>query len=186
MKENRTIALAAERRKGVEVGSQSISYCKGVTMCEELAEKLTGSSFGKFVVHHFPTTFKTSVNPEGKIFLQDGDPSQNSAAAMAAVCEIGATRMSIPARSPHINPIENLFHIIKKKLQADAIRENITRESYGEFTSTVKRTLEEANPLIIDRIINTMNKQFDLTSSMKLLQFLFTLFRYWTKSFVFA
>ncbi len=140
----------------------AISYGKGVTLCEEMTEKLTGKSFAKFVMEQFPNAFKKSTNPEGKVFLQDGDPSQNSAAAMMAVCEIGATRLSIPARSPDLNPIENFFHIVKKQLKRQAIERNLTWESYSDFVKRVKKTMEESSVHVINKIISTMNKRIDL------------------------
>ena len=65
--------------------------------------------------------FKKCPNPKGKLFLQDGDPSQNSCKARSAWDKIGARKLSIAARSPDRNPIENIFHIVKKKLQQDAL-----------------------------------------------------------------
>ncbi len=116
----------------------------------------------EFVMEQFPNAFKKSTNPEGKVFLQDGDPSQNSSAAMMAVCEIGATRLSIPARSPDLNPIENFFHIVKKQLKSQAIERNITWESYSDFLKRVKKTMEESSVHVINKIISTMNKRIDL------------------------
>ena len=56
----------------------TIVYAKGVTMCEEFKQKLNGESFATFVRHHFPSCFEESSNPDDKVLLQDGDPSQNS------------------------------------------------------------------------------------------------------------
>ena len=44
------------------------------------------------------------------------DPSQNSAAARMAMKSIRAKLLSIPPGSPDIDPIENLFHLIKRQL----------------------------------------------------------------------
>ena len=41
--------------------------------------------------------------------------------------------LSIPPRSPDINPIENLFHLIKWQLNNDAIARNMTKETFEEF-----------------------------------------------------
>ena len=48
------------------------------------------------------------------MFVQDGDPSQNSKAAKTALSKIGAVQFSIPPRSPDLNPIENVFNQWKK------------------------------------------------------------------------
>ena len=44
----------------------------------------------------------------------DNDPSQRSLAAKTAIKEEGCELFCIPARSPDLNPIENMFHIVKK------------------------------------------------------------------------
>ena len=74
--------------KGKKVGSGgkvahfmvSISYGKGVYFCEQF-EKMNGPYFSDFVERRFRKLFRGSCNPSGKMFVQDGDPSQNSAAA---------------------------------------------------------------------------------------------------------
>ena len=59
-----------------------------------------------------------------RLWLQDSDPSQNSAVARMAMKSVRAKLLSIP---PDINPIENLFHLIKRQLNNDAIAQNINR-----------------------------------------------------------
>ena len=46
----------------------------------------------------------------------------------------------IPARSPDLNPIENMFHIAKKELEQQVIDSQIVRETWQEFKSRVKKT----------------------------------------------
>ena len=55
------------------------------------------------------------------IFVQDDDPSQNSKVAKAAMKSCIFLLHQIPARSPDLNPIENVFHIVKKDLQTDTV-----------------------------------------------------------------
>lgn len=86
-----------------------ISYQKGVMLCEQYTEKLTGQYFAAFIRRHFDEAFTNSVNPEGRLFLQDGDPRQNSKAAKDALDEKNTTMFSIPPRSPDCNPIENFL-----------------------------------------------------------------------------
>ena len=93
------------------------------------------------------------------MFLQDGDPSQNSAIASKAMKKLEVQVHSIPPRSPDINPIENVFHLLDKKLRSDAIENNITYESYKEFSARVKATMETFPVDMIDKIINTMPKR---------------------------
>ena len=55
------------------------------------------------------------------------------------------------------NPIENIFHIVSRKLQKDAIDQSITRESYQEFCDRVRRTIYDISHQLIDKTIESMN-----------------------------
>ena len=60
---------------------------------------------------------KVVVTPAGNVFVQNGDPSQDSKAAKNALDKIGAVQFSIPPRSPDLNPIENAFNLVEKKIK---------------------------------------------------------------------
>ena len=45
--------------------------------------------FAEFIENNFIEIFKSSCNPAGNVFAQDGDPSQNSKAAKTALEKIG-------------------------------------------------------------------------------------------------
>ncbi len=79
---------------------------------------------------------------ENALWLQDGDPRQNSKAAKVAWTQLKCTMQSIPARSPDLNPIENFFHVIRKKLKDDAIAREIKSEKYEEFCDRVSATIQ--------------------------------------------
>ena len=59
-----------------------------------------------------------------RLWLQDGDPSQKSAMARAAMDRANCELLKIPPRSPNLNPIENIF-----KLVSDALRK---QQSYAK------------------------------------------------------
>lgn len=73
----------------------------------------------------------------------------------------------IPPRSPDINPIENLFHLVDRKLQGDAISENITKETYDQFVGRVKGTILEFPVDKVDSIIDTMSKRMAMLVEKK-------------------
>ena len=145
----------------------SIAYGRGVTMCELFEKRLCGKSFSEFVKEYFPPCFQESPNPEGKLFLQDGDPSQKSALAMDALAEIGGRKFAIPPRSPDMNPIENVFHLTKRRLRKEAVLEGITHEQYNKSVCRVKRTLKSTSIDLIDNIIGSMNKRMDMVIKAK-------------------
>ena len=65
--------------------------------------------------------------------------------------------LKIPPRSLDLNPIENIFHIVSKKLEKDAVEKNITRESYEQFCERVKRTISGISYHLIDKTIQSMS-----------------------------
>ena len=93
----------------------AISHGKGVVMCEEFnpEQKYNGENYASFVKENFPEAMQISSNGRNKLILQDGDPVQNSKKAKNAYTEIGAKIFLIPARSPDLNPIENIFHLVR-------------------------------------------------------------------------
>ena len=66
---------------------------------------------------------------------------------------------SIPTRSPDLNPIENFFNLVNRKLQTDVVVNNIETETFQEFSTRVQNTLTNFNVETIDKIIETMDKR---------------------------
>ena len=58
-----------------------------------------------------------------RLWIQDGNPSQNYAAARNAFRfrDVNASMLSIPPRSPDMNPIKTLFNLVRKELTRQAI-----------------------------------------------------------------
>ena len=92
------------------------------------------------------------------MFIQDGDRSQNFKAAKTALDKIGAVQFSIPASSPDLNPIKNVFNLVQKKLSSDAVKYSIYRESYAKFVEGVENTLLSYPIEPIDNVIKSMLK----------------------------
>lgn len=134
----------------------AISYSKGVILCEQY-EHLDGNFFAKFIRKHFGGVFNRSHNPEGNIFVQDGDPSQNSRQAKLALERVNAVQFDIPARSPDCNPIENLFNLVERKLRDDAVQRDIRRETFNDYVQRVKKTMADFPIQTIDNIIGSMH-----------------------------
>lgn len=135
----------------------AISHNEGV-ICAESYSKLNGLNFAKFVQDEFGRIFERS-NKDSKMWVQDGDPSQNSKVAQHELNCIDAELLAIPPRSPDCNPIENVFKQVKDKLYEDAIKYNIEKESFAEFEERVKATLLSFPRDKIDKIIGSMGKR---------------------------
>ena len=63
----------------------------------------------------------------------DNDPSQTSRARKLALEDTEGSFHEIPPRSPDLNPTENIFNLVKRYLDCEAICRNIVRESFDEF-----------------------------------------------------
>ena len=93
------------------------------------------------------------------MFVQDGDKSQNSKAAKTALGKSGAVQFSISPHSPNLNPIKNAFNLVEKKLNSDAVKYLISKESYAKFVERVENTFLSYPVEPIDNIIKTMPKR---------------------------
>ena len=137
----------------------AISYNHGVVLCERYHGTISGAKFAKIVLDHFPESFKNSSNPKGKRLLQDGCPRQNSKMALEAFDKVNAKLFRIPARSPDLNPIENFFHLVSRKLEKDSKKRNITKESKEQFEQRIKDTMQNFRKDKIDKTIESIPKR---------------------------
>jgi hypothetical protein len=137
----------------------AISHGKGVVMRKQYFGQMTGGKFARIIRTEFDDAFAASCNPDARLFLQDGCPRQNSAIARRAWERKGVDVFKIPARSPELNPIENFFNLVSKELQRDAIDNQITRETFEQFSERVQNTLLNFDVVIIDSIIESMDKR---------------------------
>ena len=143
------------------------SHGKGVIKCHRYEGSINGEKFSEFVTAHFPEMFNEGNNVKGSLFLQDGDPSQNSKLAMNAMDAIPCRLFKIPARSPDLNPIENFFHSVGKELRKNTRENNITKETYAQFCWRVKKTLMDYPVEGINKTIGSMNRRIDAVIKAK-------------------
>lgn len=111
-----------------------ISYGRGVILAEPY-EKMSADFFAEFIRRHFPNLFEIAGKGESdqKIFVMDNDPSQTSSKAMETLMNMGYTLQRIPPRSPDLNPIQNVFHLVRKRLEAQVKENNVTHQTWEEF-----------------------------------------------------
>ena len=151
--------LAGGRRLHLIV---AIAYGKGVVL-KEAYEKMNGRFFAQFIREHFNIAFaRSGPKRNGKrLFIMDNDPSQRRKVVERALEDIEAELHEIPARSPDVNVIESIFHLLRMDLEDEAICENITSESFEQFRDRVFRSLERLPVEIVDRTIESMNNRID-------------------------
>ena len=82
------------------------NYHKSVLTWEQL-EKMKGVYFEGFIHLDCKSMSQNSTNSTVFLFVQDRDPSQKLKIANMEVAKHGIKKISIPARSPDLNPIQN-------------------------------------------------------------------------------
>ena len=70
-------------------------------------------------------------------------------------------------RRPGINPNENFFHLLKKQLNRNALEQNISQESYQQFSDRVKEIILKFPVATIDNIIESMDKRMNMIIKKK-------------------
>ena len=131
----------------------ALSPVHGVVLCHQYQCRLDGERFASMVYKLFPDVFKKTKHCEGRLFLQDGCPVQNSAATLKAMRKVKTHVFSISLRS---HPIESFFNLLSKKLNDDALENMITSESYDQCSERVKFTIENQRIEEIDKIVKSM------------------------------
>ena len=135
----------------------AIACGKGAVMRTQNQGRINGPKFANMVREDFPSAFEQSANAVTKRFLQDGDPSQNSAVARRALDEIGAMIFAITPRIPDLSPIENYFHLINMELKKDTVSRCTQSESFEQFSGRVRRINMEFPSEKIDKIIDSID-----------------------------
>jgi len=141
-----------------------IAYGKGVVMCKQWDPEVRwlGVNYRKFVRRTFPEALKCSANPKKKLVLQDGCPVMNSKQGKLGYKSVGCEVFSIPARSPDLNPIENIFNLVRRDLAEFAKQNELKNESYEDFAVRVKETLLAVDTDLIDRTIKSLPNRLDM------------------------
>ena len=145
--------------KGSHVGSGG--RVVGVIYCEQY-DKLDGNFVADFVRRNFPKMFRKNGKRGSKLFVQDNCPILNCAKARKALKDIGGKLFPIPKRRGNLNPIENVFNVVKRELGRQAIRHNITSQTFEEFAQRVESTLYSVRREVVDNIVTSMYERLDL------------------------
>ena len=100
---------------------------------------MNGSFFASFVREKFPRCFVRAGREKRRLFVMDNDPSQvlKAAKLVSKTSMLSSTKFhQIHPRSPCLNSIENIFHIVRKMLEQEAIRLQIEHETFNDFKTS--------------------------------------------------
>ena len=89
-----------------------ISHGRGVIQCFPYEGNINGELFSQFVRDRFSNFFTKGNNQNGKLFLQDEDPSLNCKMSQETMNKIPYRLFMIPPRSPDLNPIKTYFTLL--------------------------------------------------------------------------
>lgn len=97
----------------------------------------------------------------------DNDPSEWSKAAAKALEDIEAELLEIPTRSPDLDWIENVFNLMKRLLEEEAIALNIKKECFEELKQRVLTAFYSVPVAVTDNIILSMDKRIEAILTCK-------------------
>ena len=120
---------------------------------------MNGTFFAQFRRTHFNIAFGHAGPKQNgrRLFVMDNDPSQRSCKrAKKAVEDVEAELLELPPRCTDIHCIENLFNLIKCNLEDEAIKQNISKESFEQFTERVLRAFNNISTEKVDKLILSM------------------------------
>ena len=80
---------------------------------------------------------------------------------------VGCRMFAISARSPDLNPIENMFHLVRANLPKDTLTKQIKKDTFLEFSRRVRKTIKSLPVEILDKTIGSMPKRLAKIVSTK-------------------
>ena len=73
----------------------------------------------------------------------------------------------IPPRSPDLNPIENVFHNVRRELAIQVKEIRLEKESYENYAARVVQTIKNVPIDLINRTIDSLPKRMNMVVKSK-------------------
>ena len=112
--------------------------------------------FAAFIDNHFDHLFAAADKGCTRTLLQDGDPSQNSALARAAMQRTNSTLIKLCPRSPDLAVIENVFLMVSRMLKRQPSQQQLRRETFEQFKNRVISTFHSIPVETVNNLIRSM------------------------------
>ena len=129
--------------------------------------RMCGHFFATFIKMNFTRLFMKADKGTNRLWIQDGDPSQNLGMVRSAMRRANSTLIKLPPRSPNLNCIENLFPIVQRILKKQALERGIKRESFKQFKARDKAAILSIPVRTINHIRGSMHKRMSLVITNK-------------------
>ena len=96
------------------------------------------------------------------MFLEDGDPFQNSASARAAMQRMKSTLIKLCPRSPDLAVIENVFPMVSRMLKRQALQQQVRQQTFAQFKNRVISTFRSIPVKTVNNLIRSMPKRINM------------------------
>ena len=103
------------------------------------------------------------IDPRNIIFQQDNDPKYTSKLAMGWFNDNDIIVMKWPAQSPDLNPIEHLWHYLKKKL----LEYEVPPKGIHEFWERIEKEWNEIPAETCQKLIESMPRRIEAVLKAK-------------------
>ena len=140
----------------------SYAYGKGVIGVHQYRGIINGEKYAKINLDKFKDFFEKCVNPKGRYFTQDNNPSQNSQVANEAFEQVKAFLFKIPPQSPSVNPIGNICYLASKQIRLDAKNQGMKKENFTQFCHRCKKVLLDFPGNIINKAVTSMDNDIQM------------------------
>ena len=104
--------------------------------CYPYKRRIDVEKVGKFIEEQFSHIFCKGKNKEVSCFSKLVIHTKISKVSREAVEVVGCCLFKIPAHSPDLNLIENIFH-----LREDTVSRNLTKESFRQSSKRITQTV---------------------------------------------
>ena len=123
---------------------------------------MNGRYFAAFIDNHFGCLFAAADKGCTRTFLQDGEPSQNSALARVVMQRTNSTLIKLCLRSPDLAVIENVFPIVSRMLQSQALQQQLRRETFEQLKNRLISTFHLTPVETVNNLIRSMPKRIGM------------------------
>lgn len=116
-------------------------------------EKMNQYNYLELLLDHLPSSFD---NTKAEVFMQDGAPCHTAKSVQKWLCDSDVKYFKDwPGNSPDLNPIENLWSIIKSKLR------NADTSSLPKLEAAIRHVWDNFKPELLQNLADSVPKRLE-------------------------
>ncbi|KAL0193943.1 hypothetical protein M9458_012239, partial [Cirrhinus mrigala] len=160
-KQHWTVAQKTREREMPKCLKSSVKYPQSVMVWGAMSAAVNAASYQEILEHFMLPSAEKLYGDEDFIFQHDLAPAHSAKTTGKWFTDHGITVLNWPANSPDLNPIENLWDIVKRKLR-DA-RPN----TLDELKAAIEASWASITPQQCHRLIASMPRRIEAVISAK-------------------